>query len=97
SPPHSPAMGQEAGEKWTVAVDLQPTIPKSDRLLGTASWPAVTPGCLARIVSCQVVSERFRRFWPEVAQLVRPGFHHPGALRQTPAIQCGDATSPGKT
>ena len=30
---HSPAMGQKDGEKWTVAVDLQPTIPKSDRLL----------------------------------------------------------------
>ncbi|MDO9227099.1 MAG: hypothetical protein Q8M09_13365 [Pseudomonadota bacterium] len=34
SQPHSTAMGQEAGEKWTAAVDLQPTIPKSDRLLG---------------------------------------------------------------
>ena len=32
---HSPAMGQKDGEKWTAAVDLQPTIPKSDRLLGT--------------------------------------------------------------
>ncbi len=30
---HSPAMGQEDGEKWTAAVDLQPAIPKSDRLL----------------------------------------------------------------
>ena len=30
---HSPAMGQKDGEKWTAAVDLQPTIPKSDRLL----------------------------------------------------------------
>ena len=28
------AMGQEAGEKWTAAVNLQPTLPKSDRLLG---------------------------------------------------------------
>ena len=27
-------MGQEAGEKWAAAVDLQPTIPKSDRLPG---------------------------------------------------------------
>ena len=26
-------MGQEDGEKWTAAVDLQPTLPKSDRLL----------------------------------------------------------------
>ena len=32
---HSPAMGQKDGEKWTAAVDLQPTIPKSDRLLGS--------------------------------------------------------------
>ena len=31
---HSPAMGQEDGEKWTAAVVLLPTIPKSDRLLG---------------------------------------------------------------
>ncbi|MDO8776349.1 MAG: hypothetical protein Q7K57_48090, partial [Burkholderiaceae bacterium] len=31
---HSPAMGQKDGEKWTAAVDLQPTIPKSDWLLG---------------------------------------------------------------
>ncbi|MBB4844489.1 putative acyltransferase [Paucibacter oligotrophus] len=31
--PHSPAMGQEAGEKWTAAVDFPPAIPKSDRLL----------------------------------------------------------------
>ncbi len=28
------AMGQKAGEKWTAAVKLQPTFPKSDRLLG---------------------------------------------------------------
>ena len=31
---HSTAMGQETGEKWTAAADLQPTFPKSDRLLG---------------------------------------------------------------
>ena len=31
--PHSRAMGQKGGEKWTAAVDLQPTISKSDRLL----------------------------------------------------------------
>ena len=31
---HTPAMGQKVGEKWTAAVDLQPTLPKSDRLLG---------------------------------------------------------------
>jgi hypothetical protein len=33
-PAHSPAMGQEDGEKLTAAADLQPTIPKSDTLLG---------------------------------------------------------------
>jgi excinuclease ABC subunit A len=31
--PHSGAMGQKDGEKWTAAANLQPTIPKSDRLL----------------------------------------------------------------
>src|SRR5690606_12828206 len=31
--PHSPAMGQKDGGKWTAAADLQPTISKSDRLL----------------------------------------------------------------
>ena len=30
------AMGQEADEKWTAAVNLQPTLPKSDRLLDSA-------------------------------------------------------------
>ena len=31
---HSLAMGQKDGEKWGAAADLQPTTPKSDRLLG---------------------------------------------------------------
>ncbi|MEX1167803.1 MAG: DJ-1/PfpI family protein [Hydrogenophaga sp.] len=31
--PHSPAMGQKDGEKWTAAVGLQPTLPKSNSLL----------------------------------------------------------------
>ena len=35
--PIAAAMGQEAGEKWTAAAKLQPTIPKPDRLLGTES------------------------------------------------------------
>jgi hypothetical protein len=34
--PHSPATGQEHGKKWTAAVDLQPTLPRSDRLLESA-------------------------------------------------------------
>jgi len=29
-------MGQKDGEKWAAAVDLQPAIPKPDRLLGAA-------------------------------------------------------------
>jgi SulP family sulfate permease len=28
-------MGQKDGEKWTAAVDLQPTLSKSDRLLAS--------------------------------------------------------------
>jgi hypothetical protein len=32
--PHRPAMGQKDGKKWTAAVHLQPTISKSDSLLG---------------------------------------------------------------
>ncbi|WP_158637005.1 hypothetical protein [Extensimonas vulgaris] len=39
-------MGQEDGKKWAAAAHSQPTIPKSDRLLGQ---PAVlTPGGVAR-------------------------------------------------
>ena len=34
--PHSLVMGQRDGEKWTAAVDSQPTLPKPDRLLGLA-------------------------------------------------------------
>ena len=41
---HSPAMGQKDGEKWTAAVDLQPTIPKSDRLLGRIIMRCMDPG-----------------------------------------------------
>ena len=37
--PQSPAMGQRAGEKWTAAVDSQPTLPKPDRLLDTTTGP----------------------------------------------------------
>jgi predicted MPP superfamily phosphohydrolase len=37
--PHSPAMGQKAGEKWAAAVDLQPATSKSDRLLDALFAP----------------------------------------------------------
>ena len=36
--PHSTAMGQKDGKKWTAAAALQPTNSKSDRLL--APWPS---------------------------------------------------------
>ena len=38
-------MGQEDGEKWTAAVGLQPTTPKSDSILARAEgiWQAVVP------------------------------------------------------
>jgi len=42
SPPHGHSMGQEAGEKGAAAVDLQPTIPKSGRLL--SAFDAVLAG-----------------------------------------------------
>ena len=32
-------MGQEGGEKWTAADNLQPTHPKPDRLLAPADQP----------------------------------------------------------
>ncbi len=35
--PHSPAMGQKVGEKWTAAALLQPMLPKSDRLLSQSA------------------------------------------------------------
>ena len=38
SPPHSDAMGQEDGKKWAAAAHSQPTIPKSDRLLGVLDF-----------------------------------------------------------
>ena len=37
------AMGQEAGEKWTAAVNLQPTLPKSDRLLDQLALSGADP------------------------------------------------------
>jgi len=39
-PPHGCSMGQEAGEKGSAAVDLQPTIPMSDSLLGCPTTAA---------------------------------------------------------
>ena len=36
-------MGQGADEKWTAAVNLQPTLPKPDRLPGDQPKPAARP------------------------------------------------------
>ena len=40
-------MGQEADEKWTAAVNLQPTLPKSDRLLALTPY-AREPNTITR-------------------------------------------------
>ena len=37
--PNSRAIGQKDGKKWAAAVDLQPTIRKSDRLLVACCTP----------------------------------------------------------
>lgn len=37
---HSPAVGQEAGEKWTAEVDVQPAISKPNRLPAQPPWPS---------------------------------------------------------
>jgi hypothetical protein len=37
-------MGQKDGEKWTAAVNLQPTIPKSDMLLAAEQIQAPASG-----------------------------------------------------
>jgi len=44
--PHSPAMEQKDGEKWTAAVDSQPTLPKPDRLLGCHQELTLIHGCV---------------------------------------------------
>ncbi len=40
--PHGCSMGQEAGEKWAAAAGLQPTIPKTDRLLAYRNIASLT-------------------------------------------------------
>lgn len=42
-------MGQKDGEKWTAAVDLQPTISKSDSLLAPRTMPTLPPPSPVRI------------------------------------------------
>jgi MSHA biogenesis protein MshL len=57
-PPHSPAMGQKAGEKWTAAVGLQPTIPKSGRLRGTSGKAYAALALLLVCSGCAQVKEK---------------------------------------
>ena len=49
---HSPAIGQKDGEKWTAAVDLQPTTPKSDGLLGSGLYLLSSPALEATAMPC---------------------------------------------
>ena len=51
---HSPAMGQKDGEKWTAAVDLQPALPKPDRLLGFSPASKRLPVTMAALVGASV-------------------------------------------
>ena len=53
---HSSAMGQKDGEKWAAAADLQPTTPKSDRLL--VSFQASNAACSLALKPDGVVASR---------------------------------------
>ncbi|MDF1482397.1 AAA family ATPase [Extensimonas sp. H3M7-6] len=61
SPPHSGTMGQEDGKKWAAAAHSQPTIPKSDRLLGGLR---VLPAAEADVLGLQALAHavHMRRF-----------------------------------
>ncbi|WP_275852331.1 hypothetical protein [Extensimonas sp. H3M7-6] len=48
SQPHSGTMGQEDGKKWAAAAHAQPTVPKSDRLLGHGRASAAHKGARPR-------------------------------------------------
>ena len=43
-------MGQKDGEKWTAAVDSQPTLPKSDRLLESVPCGSVAEWSIAPVL-----------------------------------------------
>ena len=62
---HSTAMGQKAGEKWTAAVDLQPTFPKSDRLQGIA---AIAVSALCGTEPLSAASRVARNLGPDSSQ-----------------------------
>ncbi|MGD9549458.1 MAG: class I adenylate-forming enzyme family protein, partial [Burkholderiaceae bacterium] len=77
SPPHSGTMGQEDGKKWAAAAHSQPTIPKSDRLLGApGGWRA----------------EAFPRLHSVVVQSPS-GARYGGALDWEAFLRLGDGVS----
>ena len=55
-------MGQKDGEKWTAAVDLQPTIRKSDRLLDLPAWQRCTLAARARLLAQEDLTSRLLGF-----------------------------------
>ncbi|MDP2833729.1 MAG: TolC family protein [Pseudomonadota bacterium] len=59
-------MGQEAGEKWTAAVDLQPTIPKSDRLLAVPLLLALLTCAQALAAPLPAVVEQVLQRHPDI-------------------------------
>ena len=50
-------MRQKDGEKWTAAVDLQPTLPKSDSLLAVAH-PFLAPSARHPLKGAMLVARR---------------------------------------
>ena len=81
-------MGQERGEKWTAAAKLQPTLPKSDRLLGALDEEATVDVMLDLgpwlLLRWSPTLARCRRRWVSVpASEAQPNLH---ALRA--AVYC---------
>ena len=73
--PHSPAMGQKDGEKWTAAVDSQSTLPKPDRLGGNALGlpPALRTAQAA--IQLPEVQEMLRRLSAHGLGICMPHMH----------------------
>ena len=69
---HSPAMGQKDGEKWTAAVDLQPAIPKSDRLLDPRPVGDGLIAATALVQGMTVVTRHVADFQPTGVAVFNP-------------------------